>query len=578
MFTMPTTLITPARFKWSGKFTIPAPNHNHLLKYLGVDGSISPDISGESHLYQMELVNSVDVGSLATSNFNFTSSTDTTSTTDANFGDGTRPVNLVGTSFATAGFTTPDGSYPIPNPMDGTKSFLVGGIATIESLPGAHTFGNIVSKFSNSGNGWELQVRDDGSGTDAPYLRFWLFQQSYGTNILIDANANGQGNIVFGEPFAFIFGVDVAAGKQFAMVSNLGSYKDIAWTDGGAYTSTTGMRVGKSNHFAADDSWNGLIGQLFTVEWSDAIDAELSDDNMLNFLKYNDGTLHAWSGKFDVMPQTTTEAAEWLGINGNLTGDLGDISHFWRVKAANASDIGTGTTYNMVGASGNPQYGLDADYELGAAGKEVMDTTLSDNSGQWTNNGEGYIPTSPMSSTHRSFMVCASFTPAASNSDNATRNIKVLALNRQTSSPYPGWEWFMPNEDSGWPAPYRLLFRLHFGATGSNTLYGPASLVMTPDIPVFACVVVDFAVSKIMMFMAQGPNTAYSETAITFSGSFLQTSRMQIATHTGLGGAYGAIQGKVALINTFEWDASIPSGVTIDNVKRYLKYTDGVLA
>jgi hypothetical protein len=283
---------------------------------------------------------------------------------------------------------------------------------------------------------------------------------------------------------------------------------------------------------------------------------------------------YEWLGKFDIMPQTPAESELWLGIDGSLTANLSAISHFWRPKAANASDIGTGTTYNMTGASGGPTYALDADYELGAAGKQVMVKT-GDNDGQWTDTGAS-IPVSPATDTFRSFMLCSSFTPSAANSVSATRTAKVVAFSKTNLTPYPGWSLFMANQHSAWGGVgNELIFRLSFGAS-INTLR--SAFALTLDLPVFVTVVVDFAVAKMMMIVAQGVNLIYVEGAITHSGSFLNAYRTQIGTHTGLAGAYGGILGKYGLMNTFEWPAATPSGFTTENVKRYLKYTDGVLA
>lgn len=280
--------------------------------------------------------------------------------------------------------------------------------------------------------------------------------------------------------------------------------------------------------------------------------------------------LFNWSGTFDIMPQNSGEAETMLGIEGALTTDLGDLSHFYRIKGASTTDAGTEPAISMTGGTGAPTYGLDADYELGAAGKEVMDVN-ADAAGQYSNTLSN-IPSSPMTSTHRSFLVCASFTPSADNDISGTLTNRVVAWNRNPSGDFNGWNLFFQNVSGA--NPRRMTSRLDFDS-GAHQL--TSSFAFTYGLPVFAMMVADFAAAKQMMFVAQGANLVYNELTITASGPFLCTHRVQLAVSSGSGTPWGSARGKLGLVNTFEWPAATPSGITVANVKRYLKYTNGFL-
>ena len=277
-----------------------------------------------------------------------------------------------------------------------------------------------------------------------------------------------------------------------------------------------------------------------------------------------------WTGTFDRMPSDSAEAALWLGIDGTLTTDLGDISHFWRTTVVATPDTGTGTAYNTTGFNA-PTVALNADYESGATGKEVL-VVGTDTHAIATAVGSNAIPTSPMSSTHRSYMLCAAFTPAAANDDDAALTERSVVSNRNTLPDYNGWNLFFQNASGA--APRRLRSRIDF-ATGAHTV--TSTLAFTYDLPVFACVVVDFAESLMKIIVAQGATVQYDEISITASGSFLSSQRLSIGYPIGLGTPWAPCRGYIGLVNTFEWAVATASNVTEANVARYLKYTDGVL-
>jgi len=270
-------------WEWSGAFPYPAPDHTELIEYLGLT-SLAPG----SHIWQMEKGQSVDIGSLATTDFDFQTAVDCTYSPDANFAKGVPDIAHVGTTFDSAGMTTYSGSFPIPDPMDGTRAFLVGGLCQIDSMPGAEAFANLCSKMISSGSGWLLSAYDATSGdTDVPLLQFSVFQNSFGTvDQLNGPNHTGPN---YGEPFAFLAGVN--NGKMFVMTSTAGSYAEMSWTDTGTYTHVQGVKVGSSDMTGANDSYSGLMGQLFTLEWPIGTDAGIDYSTMTRFLKYVDGYL-----------------------------------------------------------------------------------------------------------------------------------------------------------------------------------------------------------------------------------------------------------------------------------------------
>lgn len=277
-----------------------------------------------------------------------------------------------------------------------------------------------------------------------------------------------------------------------------------------------------------------------------------------------------WTGFFPIMPLDSVEASEMYGIGGELTNDLGIISHFWRTLVVATPDTGTATAYNMTGFNA-PVVALDSEYELGAVGREVL-VVGADNHAIATAPASNAIPASPMSSTFRSFLVSASFTPTADNDISGTLTERVIAYNRNTGGDFNGWNLFFQNANGA--APRRLRMRLDF-TSGAHTITSPFAFVY--GLPVFVTAVVDFAEGLMKMIVAQGSTIDFFTIPITASGSFLSSARLSIGDPVGIATPWGASRGVIGLVNTFEWPVAIASGINADNVERYLQYTDGIL-
>lgn len=267
-------------FVWSGKFPSMALNSAGLYEYLGIDGSVSPALGNDSHIWQAEDLTGLDVGTLASS-----PATDMTTSLHANginagFGGGGRNI-LLADSFLDVSATPT--ALDVPTAQDGSKSFLVGGVIQIDSYPGADNIRPIFTSFDGT-KGWFVFTRKDTG--DAFKLHF----RTISTGATVHT-AISPVTITIGIPIAFMANVDVAAGKIKIMTSEAGSYAEDTWADVGDFDSgTAGVVVGE--HSNPDwGGWAGLWAQMFSFEYSPALDAQLSADNMTQFLKFNDGYL-----------------------------------------------------------------------------------------------------------------------------------------------------------------------------------------------------------------------------------------------------------------------------------------------
>jgi hypothetical protein len=287
-----------------------------------------------------------------------------------------------------------------------------------------------------------------------------------------------------------------------------------------------------------------------------------------------------WSGTFDIMPADPVAAETMLGIDGSLSTDLGNLSHHWRIGLGGVNgvtDIGTLTAgginpgdFNMGTAAGTPQYLSNADYELGAAGREVF-TLNGDTDAVATAGGDAgnFIPASPMTTGFRSFLCAVSFTPDSGNTGQAQDN-RFILHNRNLST----------GDRNGWYIEYgavarQLRARIDYD-TGADII--TSSFAFAFDLPVFAVAIFDFADNKLKLIVAQGATIQYDEITLTGSGSFAATYRICVGKSPHWNIAWGGSSyGVIAQVNTFEWSAATPSGITAANVERYLKYTDGVL-
>jgi len=281
---------------------------------------------------------------------------------------------------------------------------------------------------------------------------------------------------------------------------------------------------------------------------------------------------------FDIMPQTEAQMRLFLGVDGSISDDLGDGTHMWRYGAGGelgALDEGTlkglDGTFNMGNASGTPTYSLNADYELGAAGKQVL--VIDGDLDQVATSGVNInmIIPAEMDSAEKSFLYTVAFTP---DSDNDLGSIasRIIFHNRGASvGDRNGWRLrFLNNER-------KLRAEIDFDV-GADTLV--STLTFEYDSPVFAVVVYDFADNKVKMGVAQGENLVFDEQALTGSGSFFTTERLTVGRSvTYWTESWGqSMRGVVGQCSSLEWDAAVPSGITAENVGQYLRYTAGLLS
>ena len=276
----------PGNFVWSGTFPFLATSSADLQTYLGVTGVISPLLPTASHLWQAEAKPSLDVGVLATTDFDLDpGGSAPTVTTDADFGKGVRNV-LDQTTVSD--LMVSDTAAAIPNPSDGTESFIIGGVMRWDSLPGGDPFFQVVSKF-NAGLTRGFLVFVAPTGGDARKLRVQFIRDPGFT--LTDLTSPVE--VPLGTAFAWIINVDLAADKLKIMTSEVGSYAETTINGDGTFDpGAVPFHVGQTTIAGVGSStFVGPWAQTFSLEYSSSLDAEISAENMTQFLKYCDGFL-----------------------------------------------------------------------------------------------------------------------------------------------------------------------------------------------------------------------------------------------------------------------------------------------
>ena len=268
-----------APFEWSGIFDYLALSSAELVQYLGVDGSISPDIGDNSHLWQADVPLGYveDVGTLEDGTKWDLLTTATTETTDADFGGGVRDVlELSGPT----GNLLQRGTDDTPSPSDMTKSFMVGFVGRIDAWPAGASSRDLLFnwKVSGANQGWRLYVIYP-SGT----LVLKLITSTEATNVVITPG------IALGEAFAVIANVDIKA-KKLRIISGGGGFSEVSFPATGVFDQSSLQPIQMAAH-TYSPGWDGIFAQAFTLEYASTLDANLGEDSMIQFLKYSDGYL-----------------------------------------------------------------------------------------------------------------------------------------------------------------------------------------------------------------------------------------------------------------------------------------------
>jgi hypothetical protein len=260
----------------------------------------------------------------------------------------------------------------------------------------------------------------------------------------------------------------------------------------------------------------------------------------------------------------------WLGIDGSESTDLSAVSHVFRLNTvAPIADTGSGLDYAMGVVGGTPTLVLDANYELGAVGRGVMEfDSVSERIGR---NGGTYAIPNPADGTLSS-MIIGSFTPFSTN-DGDSNYQRAVFWNRAVSTGR-GWSIYFHNDQTGGTRQLRARWK---GVNGEHILQ--STFAFTYDLPVFFMAIFDTALLQITLCVAQGSTIQYDTlAAANLFGSHTQNEGIYVGDAAGLHGTFPqCCFGRMALFQTFDWSSAVPSGITIDNAIRYLKYTDGIL-
>ena len=278
MFNTLIAIRSAAPFEWSRQFDILPATNAELVKMLGVDGSVSPDIGIESHLWLTGTAIVVDdIGTLEDNTFDM-SVINSPPVADSDFLEGLQNV----TEFSIGDASSTSGSFTeVPNPSDYTKSLIVGFVGRVDATtPGGTARQSPYWKTETAGglHGWELYVPRDTENV------VFAFHETSASSFL-----SATLPIVFGEPFAVFCNLDFDTGKMKILTSVPGSIATTEPVFTGPWVQNVQLRMGVFSTIS--DGWAGIWARGFTLQYSAALDAEFGEANMTNFLKYADGIL-----------------------------------------------------------------------------------------------------------------------------------------------------------------------------------------------------------------------------------------------------------------------------------------------
>lgn len=303
-------LMGPSGFEWSKTFNRMALGAGQVANWLGVDGSLTPDIGNVSHLWQAEAVTVQDQGTETAQNL--TSLAGVVSTTDPDFGNGLRNV----LEFTTRNqWTAASGANPIPDPMDGTKSLLAGLVFRPDSLSGGDTLRNIFGHWQVSPTrGWHVSFF---TSNLFPTSRLWWSDGS-------DDAINAPDVLVNGDPIVLLLNIDMSA-LLLKIISPFG-IATIPITDVGDFDVASKSFLIGDNGISGWDGWLGFWAQAFTFEYLASLDGEIGLGNLERFLQFTDGILgnnfptSGLVGHWDADLGVTLDATEvsvWADQSGN---------------------------------------------------------------------------------------------------------------------------------------------------------------------------------------------------------------------------------------------------------------------
>jgi len=269
---MPAIRSAGGPFVWSGTFPILPASEAALVQWLGIDGSISADISANNHLWELKnpTTSDPDIGTLSTANWALTN-LNPSQTTDPDFGGGSRNmlrlVNSNDSHLATVSNRT-------PALQEGQTSWLVGVVLKFKNnAPGLQY--KHIANHHQSGFGWYI-YRDSVSGALGATVDWGAtIQQGFGAAVAEET------------PLLLLVNFDFAMGV-IDMITPWNHNSYAVLTDIGQFSNNASFRLG----------WVGFNASIvadmalaFVVEYPAGTNSGIGAANIENFLKYTDGVL-----------------------------------------------------------------------------------------------------------------------------------------------------------------------------------------------------------------------------------------------------------------------------------------------
>lgn len=272
-------------FTWNGCFDILPANSTELLLWLGLDGSDSgPDIGDSSHFWLTDdgAEPPDDEGTLngGGTDFDF-AGVGSPAGTDPCIGLGNRVLSTMDDINSRREINT---IQAIPSPMDGTRSFIAGIILIpVTENPGGAASRAILGNRNNTGTfpGWQM-FTFEGNGRPGFIIDWGATDDALNPGALpLDAA------MVPGEPELILVNADFDS-LLMKVVTSRGSSSQ-AFTDQGTFNNTVEpLHLGRFD-VAAWSAYQYNFALVFTLGYSDLLDAQLSEANVTRFKKFSNG-------------------------------------------------------------------------------------------------------------------------------------------------------------------------------------------------------------------------------------------------------------------------------------------------
>jgi len=275
---------------WSGTFPLFPSSPGEMRTWLGVDGSVSPDLGDPEWMYDLNSASPPNLGvsGVGGDTLSLTPGggrTPPTLVTRPAYGDGTRDLweSDVTTyrGAASSGAQPPTGSA-----YDGDVSWCGAFICEVDVLNAATSSQYLWNcrNTSSPNKGWAVAALPAASVSAGKII----FQIDWGATIDVVTTENRYDGL---GPVLVIFNADFAAGVLKLITPYEYVETPITGLPGNYNPSPKALNTGVYTAIATTGSFTGVQAQFFFFQYPGALNAQIGPANVLQFLKFTDGFL-----------------------------------------------------------------------------------------------------------------------------------------------------------------------------------------------------------------------------------------------------------------------------------------------